>query len=391
MAISQTDLLAHKVLLRQLRNRQRQENVLKDKNLESATENNALFFSHDTQGVEQATLLNSSMPLTALTENRLSELPFLSREMGVYVEVIAARLLAQNPNLEKYVANLTKTLDDLFDRLDSNDEQELALDELVTGIESALSEVNVFQAYIFLYEYYLKKKRSLKKNKKLELLSGLIDEMEENNALSIVENLKTYNQQTSAKLNLLRDVKSHANSYHGEYSNVIQQVSNSYDGNFKAMIKDLLRLNAHNSIAVSLQYSQSFEQNAFLLENVKFETKLLNLMSLFCKCEEFEKKIIKDLANYKTLQMSSDLVDLLDGFDCSRMVNSRCKSIVDSATKVAVSYSIIAAYFDVLRYLPSNFFKQEKDRENLSQRMKQCTFSSADANEKTGHKLRKYI
>jgi hypothetical protein len=390
MPITHSDLLAHKIMLRQLRNRQRQENSLKEKSVESAELNDALFFNNDSVNLDHSRLLTSSIPMAASGEHPLSELPFLSSEMGVYIDVIAAQLLEQNPQLEQQVVTLTKTLDALIDQGQLSDDLPEAMTTLESAIELALPELAAFELYILMYEYFLKKKRSLTKKHNLDALMELIDDLEEANTQEIIANLQAANQKTAAKMNLMREVKTTANSYHGEYSGILQQVTSGYGGNFRAMIKDLLKLNAHNIIAVGQQQAQSFEQNALLFENVRFETKLLNLMSLFCKCEEFTPKLNKDLANYTSLQVSSDLIDLLDGFDCTRMINTRCKVIADPKEKSRVAYAMLTTFFETLRYLPGNFFKQEKDRESLNQRIKQCSFASDDA-KNPAPKIVKYI
>ena len=353
-----------------------------DKKLQSE-QSDALFFNNGPATSNTSNAMPPALGMPA-SEHKLSDLPFLSQDMAVYIEVIASKLIAKNPLLESLVESLYAKLDDLMAADDGEDLDMSSLESLLSA--TVESGVTSFEVYVLLYEFMLKKKRAKRrtqdKDSLLELIEEKLTDMENSSSIDILTNLKSFNNDTSAKLKLIKEFKGHANSYHGEYSEIIQQVVVQYEGNFRTMIKDMLKLSGHNISSVYKDSSRTYEQQSFIAECVYLETKILNLMSLFCKLEPAAAKLSPQLAGCNPLQLSSDLVDLLDGFDCNRLINNKLKALSDPQQKQALIIRLLNLNIEAVRYLPANFFKQEKDRENLSQRLKDSSLTKSDDKKK---------
>lgn len=340
----------------------------------TGAEQQRLFVNQD---ANQASGFSKNTGMMSLNEAGLSGLQFLSQDMGVYVQVITGRMLARNPELAALATKLTGKLDDFLDKGTAPEGT-----SGLTSLAGILSDpdfagLSKFQLYMLLYEYYLKKKRSRSDKKNLGKVGEALDELEQTETPSLIEGFKGFHQDVETKLNLLQEFKSSANSYHGEYSEILLQVDKQYAGNFRALLKELIKLNAHNSQCADVwqDRSRAYEQQVFLLENMHFETKLLNLMSLFCKFEGTANKLISLVKECTTLNLTSDLVDLLDGFDCARLLNTKCRVVSDAEQRKATFSTLLNANIEVVSYLPDKFFKQSTDRANLKKRLMDCTGS----------------
>lgn len=311
-----------------------------------------------------------------------------SLDMASTMVIIADEIANASPGLADLYAKIEEKLDEINDRIeksmDGGDDSEAKIDDkdvlrmfadLIASEEFNMLEN--FELYSFMYAYHANYKRKRRKKTALsDAIEAYLEEIEETHSLDLAEGLQKYQNKAMEQMSFLQQFKKITNSYHSDYSEIIDVIDKDHKGNYKSALKATMKLHAVNIANARKTDFRSYEQKAFLAENMQFETKILNLMTLLARLEPASKRLTPKVPTLNETGLCRGFIDLLDGFDCARLIASYFKRL-DAADKKKLSFVVVNSCVSIMRQLPDKFFKTDHDRANLVKRLADFTQQQA--------------